>query len=74
MLPVDDDEAVWYWREFEMVDERVLVIVYGLMDGSFKMLLRGTGMGCQTDGLCSGRRGWSMAAMSSRCSGAGGGG
>jgi hypothetical protein len=41
-------ESVWYWREFEMVDERVLVIVYGLMDGSFKMLLRGIGMGCQT--------------------------
>lgn len=32
-----------------MVDERVLVIVYGLMDGSFKMLLRGIGMGCQTN-------------------------
>jgi hypothetical protein len=36
MFPVDDDEGlfVWYWREFEMVDGRVWVIVYGLIDGS----------------------------------------
>ena len=39
-----------------MVDERVLVIVYGLMDGSFNATTW-YGIGCQTDGLCSGRRG-----------------
>jgi hypothetical protein len=54
MFPADDDdedEGVWYWREFEMVDDRVLVIVYGLMDGSFFNATIGYWNGMSDDGV-----------------------